>query len=60
MIRMLAPVCGAITRIVLRLLAWRIRRDPQAGALTLDVLRRGGRRKPKPNDASRVKWSDEA
>ena len=51
--------CNAITRVVLWLLGWRIRRDPQAGPLAFDALRRGGARKRRPSGAKRVIWNDE-
>ena len=52
-------MCAWLTLLVLRLLAWRIRKDPQAGALACQVLWCGGVKKRKPTGAKRVIWADE-
>ena len=48
-----------MTRFVLWLLAWRIRKDPRAGPLAFHVLRRGGAKRQWPTGAKRVVWADE-
>ena len=48
-----------LTMLVLRLLAWRIRKDPQAGALAFQVLWCGGAKKRSPTGAKRMVWADQ-